>query len=950
MFLSSRISPDLSRVPNKRSNIRIQKEVQVSDFGRINLAGTSAMVGKVRTLTRQTAVIFAVTIAFALPWKLLAQTETSAQELSRSPEERAAELVGKMTLEEKAAQTVDSAPAIPRLGIPAYDYWNEGLHGIARSGYSTLFPQAIGMAATWDAPLLGQIGEVVSTEARAKYNDAISHGIHSIYFGLTIWSPNINIFRDPRWGRGQETYGEDPFLTSQLALNFIRGLQGPDPSRPRAIATPKHFAVHSGPESERHSFDVKPSPHDLWDTYLPQFRTAIVDGKANSIMCAYNAVDGKPACASDLLLDEVLRGKWSFTGFVTSDCGAIDDFFQKDAHNYSPDKEHAAAAGLLAGTDTNCGSTYSALPAAVKQGLIKESDIDRSLVRLFAARMRLGLFDPPAQNKYAQIPFSEDRKPEHLALSLQTARESMVLLKNDGILPLGRDKYKNILVIGPNAASLSALEGNYNAVPQNPVMPIDALREAFANSNVNYFLGASYVDGVTLPVPRTMLHPSADSTEPGLKAEYFAGNTADMMSSFNAAPVTTRVDREVQFDWNSAAPVEGLKQDAFAVRWTGVIVPPQAGKMELGIQFAHCYPCGDKEYYAVKIDDQKIGEYETPGEVGRLSTSPHFFYDFADTKPHAIEVVYTHHAPLFGGGLTLQWVPPVGVLQAEAAKAAQSADLIIAMIGLSPELEGEEMKIQVEGFSGGDRTDITLPASQVKMLEEVAATGKPMVVVLLNGSALAVKYAHEHANAVLESWYPGEYGGRAIAETLRGTNNPAGRLPVTFYADVHDLPAFTDYSMRNRTYRYFDGTPLYRFGYGLSYTTFAYSGLKLSTDHLKAGQPLTAEIDVKNTGSVSGDEVAQLYLLPPRNGNGGLSPMMQLAGFQRITLKAGEQRHLTFTLDDRALSEVDADGTRSVQAGKYAIAIGGAEPVDHNAPSSGREADFSIEGNAPVAP
>jgi beta-glucosidase len=870
--------------------------------------------------------------------------------MNRSPEERAAELVHKMTLEEKATQTLNDAPAIPRLGVPAYNYWNEGLHGVARSGYSTLFPQAIGLAATWDALLLGQIGEVVSTEARAKYNDAVSHGIHSIYFGLTIWSPNINIFRDPRWGRGQETYGEDPFLTGQLALRFIRGLQGPDPMHPRAIATPKHFAVHSGPESERHSFDVKPSPHDLWDTYLPQFRTAIVDGKANSIMCAYNAVDGEPACASDLLLNDVLRGKWRFTGFVTSDCGAIDDFFQKNAHNYSQDKEHAAATGVLAGTDTNCGTTYRVLPHAVQQGLIKESDLDRSLVRLFRARFQLGLFDPPKQNKYAQIPFSENRKAEHLALSLQASRESIVLLKNDGILPLARDKYKNIVVIGPNAASLSAIEGNYNAVPQNPVMPIDALREALANSNVIYSQGAPYVDGVSLPVPRTMLHPSVDSKEFGLKAEYFRGNTEDMMLSFNAAPATTRVDKEIQFDWNSAAPVPSLKQDAFAVRWTGVIVPPQSGKIEFGIRLAHCHPCEDHEYFGMKIDGKTIGEYETRGTEDRESYSPRFSFNFDDTKPHAIELVYSHRAPLFGGGVTLEWVPPAGVLQAEASNAAQSADLVIAMVGLSPELEGEEMKIQVAGFSGGDRTDITLPASQVKMLEEVAATGKPMVAVLLNGSALAVKYAAEHANAILEAWYPGEFGGRAIAETLLGTNNPAGRLPVTFYAEVHDLPAFPDYSMQNRTYRYFKGTPLYRFGYGLSYATFAYSRLKLSTDHLKAGQPLTAEIDVKNTGVVSGDEVAQLYLLPPRNGNDGVSPMMQLAGFQRITLKAGEQRHLIFTLNDRALSEVDAEGARSVQAGKYAIAIGGAQPIDHNAPSTGFEADFWIEGNAPIAP
>jgi len=381
------------------------------------------------------------------------------------PAARAADLISRLTLEEKAAQSMNTAPAIPRLGVPAYDYWSEGLHSIARSGYSTLFPQAIGMAATFDAPLLGQVGEVVSTEARAKFNDAMAKDIHSIYFGLTIWSPNINIFRDPRWGRGQETDGEDPFLTSQLGLHFIEGLQGPDPDHPRVIATPKHFAVHSGPESERHRFNVDPSRHDLWDTYLPQFRTAIVEGHADSIMCAYNAIDGAPACASPLLLNQVLRGDWKFKGFVTSDCGAVDDFFEKTAHRYSPDKEHAAATAVLMGTDTNCGNTYAALPEAVRQGLLKEADLDRTLERLFVARIKLGLFDPLEAQPYAKIPFSEDRSPEHLALSLKASEESMVLLKNDGLLPLAAGRFKTIAVVGPNAASLSALEGDARQQP-----------------------------------------------------------------------------------------------------------------------------------------------------------------------------------------------------------------------------------------------------------------------------------------------------------------------------------------------------------------------------------------------------------------------------------------------------------------------------------------------------
>ena len=451
-----------------------------------------------------------INAAMAISAQVAAPDYTNA---ALSPERRAHDLVTRMTLEEKAAQTLNSAPAIPRLQVPAYDYWSEGLHGVARSGYATLFPQAVGMAATWDAPLLGKIGEVVSTEARTKYNEAVRQGVHSIYFGLTIWSPNINIFRDPRWGRGQETYGEDPYLTGELGLHFINGLQGPNPDRPRVVATPKHFAVHSGPESERHRFDVEPTPHDLWETYLPQFRKAIVDGKADSIMCAYNALDGKPACASDLLLKTILRGDWKFTGFVTSDCGAIDDFFEKSAHKYSVDKEHASATAVLAGVDTNCGSTYKALSVAVRQGLLKESDLDTAVERLFAARFKLGLFDDPSTGPYARIPFSEDRSALHLALSLKAADESMVLLKNDGILPLALGKYKTIAVIGPNAASLSALEGNYNAVPKDPEMPVDALRKAFPRARVIYAEGAPYADGVALPVPRTMLRPRLEARE-----------------------------------------------------------------------------------------------------------------------------------------------------------------------------------------------------------------------------------------------------------------------------------------------------------------------------------------------------------------------------------------------------------------------------------------------------
>ncbi len=849
---------------------------------------------------------------------------------------RVDDLVSRMTLEEKVGQMMNGADAIPRLGIPKYDWWSEGLHGIARSGYATVFPQAIGMAATWDTNLVGDIATTVSTEARAKYNQAMRDNVHSIYFGLTIWSPNINIFRDPRWGRGQETYGEDPFLTSRLGVAFVKGLQGDDPTYLKTVATPKHFAVHSGPESERHRFNVDPSPYDFEDTYLPAFRATVTEGHADSVMCAYNAVDGVPACASKMLLEETLRKDWGFDGYVTSDCGAIDDFFHADAHKYSPDAEHAAAAGVLAGTDTNCGNTYKALVKAVKDGLLPESALDTAVKRLFTARFRLGMFDPESKVAYARIPYSEDDSAAHRALSLKAARESMVLLKNENdFLPL-KPGVKTIAVVGPNAAALAALEGNYNAVPSHPVLPVDGIREEFRGAKVIYAQGSPYVEGLGVPVPRTALHPEAGSTEVGLKAEYFAS------SDFSGKPVLTRVDPQIDFDWNAASPVPGLPAKNFGVRWSGTITAPAAGDYPFSVTLAHCYPCQDHEGYKVYLDDKEVASFGSSEKSEfRASTTPEFHLKFEDTQPHALRVEYEHHAPLFGAGITLNWAPPVEPLRAEAVAAAQKADVVLAFVGLSPELEGEEMPIHVEGFSGGDRTDIKLPKAQEDLLQALGATGKPLVVVLMNGSALAVNWAQEHAQAVLEAWYPGETGGEAIAQTLDGKNNPGGRLPVTFYSSIDQLPGFENYAMKGRTYRYFGGTPLYGFGYGLSYTKFAYSKLQLSSKTVKAGAQLTVEAEVRNTGKRAGDEVVELYLTPPAS---DVSPLRELKAFQRVHLEPGASQQVKFELDPRQLSEVDAAGKRSVQAGSYTIFVGGAQP----APGTGLSGEFAIEGSAPL--
>jgi beta-glucosidase len=848
---------------------------------------------------------------------------------------RVDDLVSRMTLDEKVAQLINTAPGIPRLNVPAYDYWSEGLHGIARSGYATLFPQAIGMAATWDAPLVNDISNVISIEARAKYNEAVRNDVHSIYYGLTIWSPNINIFRDPRWGRGQETYGEDPFLTSRLGVAFVKGLQGDDPNYFRTIATPKHYAVHSGPESTRHSANVDPTAHDLWDTYLPAFRATITEAKAYSIMCAYNAIDDYPACANKMLLETILRGDWGFQGFVTSDCGAVDDFYEAKAHHTSPDKDSAAVAGIEAGTDTNCGRTYLALTDAVKKGLIKESQLDVSLKRLFLARYKLGLFDPADKMLYSKIPFSEVGSPEHQALALKAARESMVLLKNSGnTLPLSPTKMKTIAVIGPNAAELSAIEGNYNAVPKDPTFPIDGIIKQFPAAKVLYSQGSPYAENAAIVIPRTQFRNAEGSTVEGLRAEYFNND------SLTGAPAFIRTDKQIDFDWNSTSPDPAkLDPKAFSVRWTGTIQAPAPGDIEVTGILAHCYPCNNSEHYTIRFDGKDMLSFrvsEDKAEHGSTTTTAKLH--FTDTKPHTFEVTYAHRARLFGAGLSLQWVAPIEPLRAQALDIIKKSDAVIALVGLSPNLEGEEMPIHIPGFSGGDRTDITLPAVQQQLLEAAKATGKPLVVILMNGSALAVNWAQQNADAILEAWYPGDGGSQAIAETLAGVNNPAGRLPVTFYTGIDQLPAFDDYAMSNRTYRYFKRKPLYGFGYGLSYTTFTYENLKLSTPTLHAGETLTVEADIKNTGTRAGEEVAELYLTPPHT---DVSPNQALDGFTRVQLAPGESKHITFTLDPRTLSQVDDKGVRAVTAGSYRIAIGGAQPRES---TTAKTATFTIDG------
>jgi beta-glucosidase len=853
--------------------------------------------------------------------------------------QRVDDLVSRMTLQEKVLQMQHTAPAIPRLGIPAYDWWNEALHGVARSGNATVFPQAIGMAATWDTELVHREGRVIATEARAKYNQAQREGNHSIYFGLTFWSPNINIVRDPRWGRGQETYGESPFLTSKLGVTFVTGMQGNNPKYLEVVATPKHFDAYSGPEPLRHNFSAQISPHDLEATYLPAFRATLVEGHADSTMCAYNAVNGVPSCANPFLLQKTLRDAWGFHGYVTSDCGAVADIAR--GHHYAPDIEHASIAAVEAGTDTTCGNEYVTLIQAVQQGLIPESEINRAVKRLFTARMRLGMFDPPGDVPFNKIPMTEVDSPAHRRLALRAARESMVLLKNqDEILPL-RPGVKTIAVVGPNAESLPAIEGNYNGTPAQPVLPIDGMLKQFAGkAHVLYAQGSPYVSELPVPVPRTVFHPKEGSSVWGLKADYFSN------ANFSGKPALVRTDAQIQFDWNAAAPAPGVPMKAFSIRWSGTLTPPGPGDYTFQIRKPHCYGCEANEIIRAYLDGKlviDISQHDRRRPRGGSGYTQHpqkssFHMHFDDTKPHTFLLEYSHRSPLFGAGLTLEWQSPEKVLREEAVRAARSADVVVAFVGLSPNLEGEEMPLHIPGFDGGDRTVLSLPEVQQELLHALAASGKPLVVVLLNGSSLAVNWAQQHAAAILDAWYPGEEGGTAIAETLAGDNNPAGRLPETFYESVNQLPPFTDYSMQNRTYRYFRGKPLYAFGCGLSYSTFSFSNLHLSSTQVKAGQSLDVDANVKNTSDVAGDEVAELYIeYAPKPG----APLRALKGFARIHLDSGETRRVSFTLNPRDLSMVTEKGDRMVLPGSYTVFVGGSQPAKD---ARGVSAQFRIIG------
>ncbi len=816
-------------------------------------------------------------------------------------EQRVDDLVSRMTIDEKISQLMDSSPAIERLGIPEYNWWNESLHGVARAGYATVFPQSISIASSWDRQLIYDVANVISDEARAKHHEYLRRGQHGMYQGLTFWSPNINIFRDPRWGRGHETYGEDPYLTSQLGLKYVKGLQGTDPKYLKVIATAKHFAVHSGPEPSRHQFNAETSDIDLYETYLPAFRALVQEGNVYSVMGAYNRFRGESCSASPFLFN-ILRNDWGFNGYIVSDCGAVTDIWKY--HKITPDAASASALAVKEGLDLECGSNYKSLKEALDRKLITEADIDLTIKRLFTARFKLGMFDPDEIVPYAQIPFSVNNNEAHSLLARTASQKSIVLLKNQNqILPLSK-KIKTVAVIGPNADDIQSLWGNYNGIPSNPVTVLKGIQNKLEpDSKVLYAQGTQLAKGIpAMKVIPSAYFQNAEGIQ-GLTGEYFDN------SKWEGKPIFTRTDQNIDFHWDIDTPDPRMKIGNYSVRWTGYITAPKTGvysisewaKPFMTVEIETGKTSGGKNNHHPRIRSQKLTL-----EAG---------------KKYKIEVKYQN---FYGDAIAqLLWAEPEENLLEKAVETAKQADAVILVLGLNERLEGEEMKVEAAGFNGGDRTSLDLPANQEELMKAMKATGKPVVLVLINGSALSINWANDNIPAILTAGYPGQQGGNAIADVVFGDYNPAGRLPVTYYKSVKQLPEFENYAMKGRTYRYFDKKPLYPFGFGLSYTKFKYSNLQIPSN-TTAENDFKITVDVTNIGGRDGDEVSELYLKDEKASTP--RPIWQLEGFERISLKKGETKTVSFTITPRQLSMINDKNQLVVEPGWFTVSIGGKQP------------------------
>lgn len=848
-------------------------------------------------------------------------TANPAQAQSEAtPEQQAAAIVAKMTLEEKASLLINSNPAIPRLNLTDYQWWSEALHGYAFHPHATNFPEPVGLAASFNAPLIKQIAEKISIEGIEASDAMVRAGTPlELGAGRTYWSPNLNIFRDPRWGRGQETYGEDPFLSGQMGIAYVAGLQGPNPDAPRIVATPKHFAVHSGPESTRHTANVAASVHDMRDTYLPAFRAAIVDGRAGSVMCAYSAINGQPACANTFLMQDTLRRDWKFTGVVVSDCGAVRDI--ATAHKFARNMVEGSALAVKAGLDIEC-ATESLFDRnsfgqsdnyvkAVKDGSLPLADLDTAVMRGLAMRIRLGLLDNAAIKPAPAV--SAINTPEHRALALAAAEQTLVLLKNDGVLPLDRKGVK-IALVGPLADSRRVLRGNYTA-RETADLPsvLDGMKAALPDARIKYVpAGGSVSDGNVVPTSALL----SDDGKPGVTMRYYPfipdskpKSTSLMekfMRAFTAtpaeAPTTTRVEPLVNFELFTQPQLpDGGKAVA-----SGFLIAPETGTYRIGARtIAGSFQFADKPKIDIKngFNPAVMPVFQTVDLVAGQR------YPFT----FAVQVPALH----FG---ELDWQRVSRQPEADLAAAANDADVIVAVVGINSTLESEESSIKLPGFNGGDRTSLDLPADQIALLKAAKATGKPLVVINMSGSAINLEWAKDNASAIIQAWYPGEAGGLAIGRAVAGLANPAGRLPVTFYRDVAQLPAFEDFAMKGRTYRYFDGTPVYPFGHGLSYSKFAYTPVKVKTS---GAQSVIVETTVANVGARQGDEVAQLYLNFPAVPG---TPKIALRGFQRVSLAPGAKQTVRFTLGARDLSSVSPEGQVQVLSGRYTVSVGGGQP------------------------
>lgn len=844
-----------------------------------------------------------------------AQIEVFPYQDPRLPaEQRADDLLGRLTLEEKVSLMMNGSPAIKRLGIPQFEWWSEALHGIGRNGFATVFPITTAMAASWNDALVYRCFAAASDEARAKNNEAKQRGEIGRYQGLSFWTPNINIFRDPRWGRGQETYGEDPWLTSRMGVAVVRGLQGvnydgtplPDGNGYlKLLACAKHFAVHSGPEWNRHEFNIERLPErDLWETYLPAFKALVQEADVREVMCAYQRIDGDPCCGNNRYEQHILRDQWGFNGIITSDCGAINDFYVPGRHGVSTDAAAASAKGVLSGTDVECGSSYEHLPEAVQRGEIKEADIDRSLRRLLIERMRVGDFDPDELVPWTKIGKEVVASPEHKQLTLDIARQSIVLLKNDGLLPLSSEEIlsrnSSLIIMGPNANDSTMLWGNYTGYPTQTTTILQGIRK--------YIPDAPYIRGCGFT--RNEIHESrfdmmrTPDGQPGMQATYW-NNT-----EWQGIPAATTVMTEPINQSNGGATVfaPGVNLENFSARYEGIFTPTRDEVLTLRE--------GSDDKIRIYVNDELVIEqWKSRHRIDYKEKEMTF--KAGESYRIRIDYVQLEDMAAMQFDLFQRTIPTKEELLSQIG----TADTIIFVGGISPQLEGEEMKVDEPGFKGGDRTNIELPQVQRDLLRMLHEAGKRIIFINCSGGAMALAPEVETCDAMIQAWYGGEQAGQAVAEVLFGDYNPSGKLPLTFYRSTNDLPDFLDYRMTNRTYRYFKGKALFPFGYGLSYTTF------------EIGEPEyiynKVRVSVKNTGSRDGDEVIQVYIRRPADKNG---PLKTLRAFQRVSLKAGETKHLTMDFPhDRFECWDSKTNTMRVIPGHYQLMVGtSSRPQDLN--------------------